>query len=498
MSKTVENLLRAQEAVAAKSAQVREGRWRPRFHFAPPCGWMNDPNGCVFFRGRYHIFYQFNPYAPVWGTMHWGHAVSDDLIHWEHLPVALAPGETYDGTVPEPGGCFSGTAIVHEDRLYLFYTGVSKRESGDGETTYVQTQCMAWSDDGVVFTKYEGNPVLTAPEGFPESDFRDPKVWRHGDAFYMLCGAKRGAYGCVLLFRSDDLLQWRFVNVMAQSRGEWGSMWECPDFFELDGEEVLLFSPIGVGARKATYMTGHLDYETGRFLCRTNGEVDWGMDFYAPQTLLDGAGRRIVFGWANAWQWMPWWRTWEPTPQEGWCGSFALPRELRVMDGRLRIVPVRELERLRTRRLLPEKCVEDVADTPLVLPEAECFELRARLDLRRTSASRVDLLLRAGGERATVVSLDLRRWELTVDRSRADEWSGGSCSNLLALCDKNFLDVHLFVDRNLIEVFADEYTQACSCCIYPEREQRGNLIEAAGGVAVFERLEMWELAGEGR
>lgn len=188
------------------------------------------------FQGKYHFFYQFNPYSGFWSQMHWGHAVSDDLMHWEQLPVALAPSESYDDH-PQ-GGCFSGSAIEKDGKLYLIYTGTANNGNG-----FEQTQNVAVSEDGIHFKKYEGNPVIEPPSGIPHDFFRDPKVWEHDGTYYLVCGAQRDGKAQALLYHSPDLLHWDFFNVLFESRGEWGYMWECPDFFPLGDQWVFLCSP---------------------------------------------------------------------------------------------------------------------------------------------------------------------------------------------------------------------------------------------------------------
>lgn len=187
------------------------------------------------------------------------------------------------------GGCFSGSAIEHDGKLFLMYTGTSNRGEG-----YEQTQCIAYSEDGIHFTKYEGNPVICSQKSVPSDLFRDPKVWKHEGTYYMVCGASRNRRAQALLYRSKDMLQWEFVNVLAESRGEWGYMWECPDFYRLDDKYVLMFSPMGESDRKAVYLVGDFDYNTGKFIWHVSGEIDWGMDYYAPQSFLAPDGRRIT------------------------------------------------------------------------------------------------------------------------------------------------------------------------------------------------------------
>ena len=319
-------------------------------------------NGLIFYKGKYHFFFQWNPYSGFWDFMHWGHAVSEDLLHWEYLPLALAPSEEYDDY--RKGGCFSGSAIVHEGKLFLMYTGVTNRGSGN-----IQTQCIAYSEDGIHFEKYEGNPVILPPEGVDGQHFRDPKIWKHKDSYYMVCGASCNNRAQALLYRTEDMLHWTYVNVLAESRGEWGYMWECPDFYPLEDKYVLMCSPMGAGDRKAVYFVGDFDYDTGRFDWDLSGEIDWGMDFYAPQSFEAPDGRRLIAAWANEWECMPFWKDWGPTYREGWCGFFNLLREVRMLpDHTLQFVPVKELQKLRE-----EECCEDRIE----LGDAEEKELRA-------------------------------------------------------------------------------------------------------------------------
>ena len=216
---------------------------RPKFHLTPRVGWMNDPNGFCIYNDKYHLFYQYHPYDAHWGPMHWGHAESDDLLHWKFLPVALAPDEFYD-----KDGVFSGSAITLKDgRHLLIYTGVMKRTVENGQMKEFQTQCVAIGD-GLDYEKYENNPVINTdaiPDGASKTDFRDPKIWEKEDGTYRCLIANRPADGSgqLLLFRSDDCIHWDFVKVFAENKKRYGLMWECPDFFELDGKGVLLTSP---------------------------------------------------------------------------------------------------------------------------------------------------------------------------------------------------------------------------------------------------------------
>ncbi len=339
---------------ARQYEQIGEGRIReearPLFHLAARTGWMNDPNGFSFYKGNYHLFYQYHPYDSHWGPMHWGHGVTKDLIHWEYLPAAMAPDMPYDRD-----GCFSGSAVALQDgRQLLMYTGVLRERQRDGGLCEIQTQCVAVGD-GVDYEKYEGNPVLDEkdlPEGGSRFDFRDPKMWRREDGTYGCVVGNRGADGSgqILLYTSPDGFCWSFKKVLIANHNRFGSMWECPDFFQLDGKWVLLTSPQDMLPQGFEYhngngtlcLIGDYDQETDTFTEEYDQSIDYGIDFYAPQTVETPDGRRVMIGWMQNWD-----ACGIRTPQELWSGQMSLPRELSVVNGRLYQRPVRELEALR-------------------------------------------------------------------------------------------------------------------------------------------------------
>ena len=480
------NIERAQQEIERNKDFVSQGKLRQHYHLMTQTGWLNDPNGLIWFRGKYHWFFQFNPYSGFWSMMHWGHAVSDDMIHWEYLPVALAPSEWYDDH-PD-GGCFSGSAIEHNGKLYLVYTGVTNRGNG-----FEQSQCVAYSEDGIHFEKYEGNPVITPPEGVPGHQFRDPKIWEHDGMFYLVCGASRNGMAQALLYKSKDILHWEFVNVLAESRGEWGYMWECPDFYPLGDKYVLMFSPMGGGERTSVYLVGDFDYHTGRFYNTVSGEIDWGFDYYAPQSFLTPDGRRVIAGWGNCWDWMPFWKDWGPTYREGWCGFFNLPREVILCDDNtLKFVPVRELEMLRS----DEKTEQDIrlGDQEMHRIDPGCiWEMKLIVDLKRTTAKKIGLRLRAKEEMKTEIIFDLEHGELRFDRDHSDGWSRGVAHCPLNLMGKDVLDIHIYSDRSNIELFSNGYQNNISCNVFTPYEDGENSVFAEGGDAVIQQIQTWDL-----
>ncbi len=205
------SISKAEQELQAKRETLNL-RWYPRYHLAARAGWINDPNGLVWFNGWYHAFYQHHPYSTQWGPMHWGHARSKDLVHWEHLPVALAPEGPED-----KDGCFSGSAVVDGDTLALIYTGHKFHGDASDEANLYQVQCLATSRDGVCFERQ--GIVVDTPPGLHH--FRDPKVWREGDSWYMIVGARDGETGQVRLYRSADLHQWHDAGVLDEAEKRW-------------------------------------------------------------------------------------------------------------------------------------------------------------------------------------------------------------------------------------------------------------------------------------
>lgn len=479
------NIEKAQMETDRKKEAVKNGMMRQRYHFMPQTGWLNDPNGLIYFRGKYHFFFQHNPYSGFWDSMHWGHAISEDMLHWEYLPPALAPSEVYDDH--PKGGCFSGSAIEHDNKLFLMYTGTANKGRG-----YEQTQCIAYSEDGIHFEKYEGNPVLTAPEGILPDMFRDPKVWKHENMYYMVCGASRENRGLALLYRSGDMLHWEFFQVLAESRGEWGYMWECPDFYPIGDKYVLTFSPMGAGDHTAVYMVGDFDYKTGRFYPHVSGEINWGFDYYAPQSFLTPDGRRIMAGWSNEWEWMPLWKDWGPTYREGWCGFFNIPLEVRLMeDSTLQFLPIEEIKALRQNPEYLDSLVITEEETELRAGDGVAFELKLKIDLENTDADKLELLLRCGEGKKTVCLFDLENAEMSVDREKADGWSRGISRSVMYLKGKRELDVHILSDRSSLEIFTDNYRNNHSNNIFAGETQNQLKIRAIGGSAVIKEIETY-------
>ena len=451
--KISEKLQQARDYEAREGAAIPAAD-RPRLHLTPRVGWMNDPNGFCHYKGAYHLFYQYYPYDTVWGPMHWGHAVSTDLLHWDYLPCAMAPD-----TPADEKGCFSGSAVELPDgRLALMYTGVSGTDKA-----VVQAQCVAVGD-GVDFVKDAHNPVLPPrqqPEGFCTADFRDPKIWREGDRYYCVAaGLHREDVGSIQLYESEDALHWTFVRVLDASRDELGLMWECPDFFPLDGRQLLLVSPQSIGSCadpeiRPGYATlalvGDYDPETHRFDRRSVQLLDAGTEFYAPQTTLTPDGRRVMVAWMENWE------TCKGAPRRHrWFSRMTLPRELTVREGRLYQNPVREIEAhwqeeaRRTLRVEGDQPLPEFSgryqDVSLVLDAAQSPDCRA-----------LTLGFAQGGKCATTLRWEADREELVFDRSRCGtRWDMANIRRIPARARDGRLTLRLILDGDSVELFVND------------------------------------------
>ena len=276
---------------------------RPVFHFSAPVGWLNDPNGLSVFRDEIHLFFQYNPYGKLWGSMHWGHAVTKGMIKWEYLPVALAPDCTFDNR-----GCFSGSAVTYDGKHYIAYTGVSCGEDGAES----QSQCIA-AGDGLHYHKESYNPVITAqllPEKYSSSHFRDPKMWQDEDGLHMIVGClDQNKEGHLAHFCSTDMKHWHFEGMFLDHIPGLGRMWECPDFFSLQGQDVVIISPQDMAAQppeihngnNSLYILGTFERNKGEFVPYKTYALDYGLDFYAAQTVTLKDQRVILIAWMQSW-----------------------------------------------------------------------------------------------------------------------------------------------------------------------------------------------------
>ncbi len=456
---------------------------RPVYHLSSPIGWMNDPNGFSIYRNEYHLFFQYHPFSNVWGPMHWGHCKSRDFVRWEYLPVAMAPDESYDA-----GGCYSGSAIEADGEHVLVYTGVIDRYLEDGSHDYRQVQCMA-KGNGIDYCKYEGNPVITGlslPKGSSVEDFRDPKIWKEEDGYYLVVGSRAGdGYGQVLLYRSDNLEQWEFLDVLDQSRGKYGRMWECPDFFPLGDKHILLVSPQNMRARgyefhngnNSVFIYGHYDKSIHQFERETITSADYGLDFYAPQTLQTADGRRIMIGWMQSWD--------AKFMKDflDWSGMMTLPRELALKNGKIYQHPVRELENYHKNKV--EYTGKEITEA-VVLDGIKGRVIDLQVDITQFDFHHFAIHFAHNDEYEMLLQYNHMRKCLTIDRTHSGLIRDVVCRRKMMVgptvsgIQGEVLKLRLLLDRYSVEVFVNEGEKVMSTVFHTPMEADGIIFDTDG------------------
>ncbi len=463
---------------------------RPAFHLAARVGWMNDPNGFSCYQDRYHMFYQFHPYDSHWGPMHWGHAVSDDLLHWEYLPAALAPDSPYDRD-----GCYSGSAITMKDGKHLLmYTGMIYENDENGEKKELQMQCLAIGD-GIDYEKYENNPILTEedlPEGGNRYAFRDPKMWQVEDGSYraLIANDVKGCGGQMLMFRSDDLIHWEYSHALVKNRYRIGLMWECPDFFALDGKHVLLASaqdmlPNGLEYHNGNgtfYMIGTYDEKTEQFTEECNHAVDYGIDFYAPQTILTPDGRRIMIGWMQNWDTCNL-RT-ESIP---WYGQMSLPREIFIKNGKLYQKPTKEFEAMHGKKT--EYKQVRIKDDEISLPGIDGRFIDLCVEVSATDPVKLfqKLAVRFAQDERFHTGFSFRPHESVVKFDRKSSGSRRAITHQRrAYVDHvdGKIKIRLILDRYSAEIFINDGEKVLSATIYTDISAEGITFYVEGDVTI--------------
>lgn len=459
--------------------QPQEESWykeeyRPQFHFSPKEKWMNDPNGLVFNQGVYHLFYQYYPEDIVWGPMHWGHAVSEDLVHWKHKPIALYPDEH--------GYIFSGSAVVDKNNtsgfgengeapLVAIFTYHSKEGEEAGRMDF-QTQGVAYSlDNGNTWNKYEGNPIIQN-DGI--KDFRDPKVFWHESSQSWILTLVAGDHA--KFYTSKNLKDWTYLSDFGKSQGAHGGVWECPDLFPLqvDGSEeekwVLIIS-INPGAPNGgsgtQYFVGDFD---GKVFTSNQKEpkwLDYGTDNYAGVTYNNVPGNgRFFIGWMSNWNYA------QDTPTKKWRSAMTVPRKLSlhkvVDDYFLANYPIDKISDLTNSTLVNE--VEVAANTSDTLQVEGLNQSEIRL---RTAAKNFKLLFKNELDEVLVLSMDSKNQVFTIDRTLSGkvdfQEDFGAKKHVAPLkgMKENVLEFKILMDWSSMELFVDQGMLSMTEQIFP-------------------------------
>ncbi|MDY3303789.1 MAG: glycoside hydrolase family 32 protein [Clostridia bacterium] len=418
-----------------------------KIHFKAPNCWINDPNGFIWYKGWYHLFYQCFPYSAHWGRMHWGHAVSKDLVNWEEKGIALFPSKTDDRS-----GCFSGSAIEYKDKMYIYYTGVNYTEE-DPENinccindTFTAAQLMITSEDGMKFNNITDKKTVIPPiedkKIGDKNHTRDPKVWRGKDAWYMVLGSTVDKNGRLLFYKSSDLKTWQYLNYCKKDGFGW--MWECPDFFEIDGKGVTIVSPMGFFNDGNGYdsvavcMLSSFDENTGKMELSEDYQLfDYGIDLYAPQSTTDKDGNRVVIAWAR----MP-----EAiiTEKGEWCGMMCIPR---IVDVKNNHVYIR-----------PHTNVKNSFVTKLSAPKKSGYMLKTTLK---------------NGESINVGGYVIKREndKITTDRSEVFNIKGNYRLIAETPVINDGYELEIYVDEHLVEVFINNGEYVISNVVYGLTEE---------------------------
>lgn len=442
--------LNANSADASLCHKLATDPLRPQYHLLPSRNWMNDPNGPIYFHGRYHMFHQYNPHGAIWGNMHWAHATSRDMVHWRHEGVALSPTP---GS-PDSDGVFSGSAVVDKGKVAVIYTGVAPPSSAgeatlrDGVHTWRETQCLAEAQDADlrIWKKLPQPVIATPPAGLDVTGFRDPALWREGNNWMLILGSGvRGRGGMILLYTSPDLQHWTYLHPLiegppAQSTSvnpvDTGEMWECPDFFPLDDKYVLLISTM----RKVRWMVG--TYANQRFTPEKEGVVDWG-SYYAAKTMVDAHGRRILWGW------IPESRSDAELISAGWAGAMSLPRVLSLdAQKQLQTEVATDVHQLRTNRVGIINETEPCGNCQHALDSVRIKNFTAEIKME-VQPKADDYTLRFYSDSGVLASLSWLNQagtgELHVNKVRAS----------LPSSESSTLRLHMFLDGSVLEVFAN-------------------------------------------
>ncbi|MBN2326418.1 MAG: glycoside hydrolase family 32 protein [Candidatus Omnitrophica bacterium] len=456
---------RANASVAEAQKKVEGDATRPAYHFQPPALWNNDPNGPIQYQGEYHMFYQHNPYGENWGHMHWGHAKSRDLAHWEHLPIAIAPskdrGEDH---------CFSGCCVIADDGApTILYTSIGPdTPAGDGAV-----QWEAISRDGMLtWEKHPQNPVMTgALHGdLKVLDWRDPFAWKEGGAWYVVLGGHpKEERGAAFIYRSDDLVHWKFLNILYESKPEdEEGNWECPNFFQLGGKRVLIYSP----HKRVMYHTGTMNGDFA-FQSEYRAMLDYSSNFYAPNCLEDQYGRRLLWGWIRG------------IKGDGWQCAMTLPRQLTLRsDGSLGMTPAGEIQLLRKNHR--SKDAAKVTSAPIPVEPIQNCAKEIRVVYRGGAADAYGLRITIPGENAREIPIVWDRKENTVGI--------GDAKGPFTLSDgERELAFDLFIDKAIAELYVND--RACCTAVIPELNSSAAVLElyAVNGSADCRSVDVWDM-----
>ena len=506
--------------------------YRPSYHFTPLYGWMNDPNGMVYKDGEYHLYFQYNPYGSKWGNMHWGHAVSKDLIHWEHLDPAIARDPV--------GHIFSGSSVVDKKNTAGFGKDAIIAIYTNNSVNHDEVQCLAYSNDnGRTFTKYEGNPVLTPFDGL--KDFRDPKVfwYEKGKCWYMIVSADKETR----FYKSKNLKKWDYVSAFGKGMGQQPCQYECPDFFQLpvNGDKnnkkwvmIMNINPgCWFGGSATEYFVG--DFDGKNFTCEDANDVkwlDWGKDHYATVTFSNTGDRVLAITWMSNWQYA------NLTPFKQNRGANGLPRELKLYEKNGKyyisedVAPEVYALRKDTKNVADASVADEKKLDGIAANMDGAFEIEA--DVTPDANGIAGIEISNNKRERTMIYLDMKQGKVVMDRTESGltdfgkqavphdielAWDkqlaaeGKQPARIvnsinykndfalatwapLSLCKdgKKTYHVDIFVDKSSVELFVDGGRIAMTNLVFPVAPYENVKLYAKGGKAEFNNIKVHKLA----
>lgn len=465
-------------------SQIQNETYRPLIHFTPQKGWMNDPNGMVYYNGTYHLFFQHNPDATVWGPMHWGHATSRDLIHWEEQPIALYPDAL--GTI------FSGSAVIDKNNtagfganaMVAIYTNHNHAVQKGGFDTY-ETQGIAYSlDEGKTWTKYKGNPVLPNPN---IRDFRDPKVfWLASQQKWIMTLA---TLDHITFYSSPNLKEWKEESKFGKNIGAHGGVWECPDLipFEIDGKQIWVLivnlNPGGPNGGSATqYFVGDFDGTVFKPYDTQTRWLDYGPDEYAGVTWSNTGERKIFIGWMSNWKYA------NVVPTAPWRSAMTIARELSVskLDGRYLVAsyPVKELNDFLSQRL----SLKNKKITNYELSKKSDLSGASVLTLTINDVKQFEIILSNEKKERVVIGYDPAAQSFYIDRAQSGMVSFNkqfiNKHTAPRLVDRKDMDLTLVIDRTSVELFADGGLTVMTEIFFPTAPYTNLTIQSSSGLTI--------------
>lgn len=474
-------------------------KYRPQFHFTPVKNWINDPNGLVYYQGKYHLFYQYNPFDNVWGHMTWGHAVSKDLVRWEHLPIAI----------PEENKImiFSGSAVVDENNtggfaqkagqipMVAIYTGHFIADTSKPDD-YLQAQYIAYSlDKGRTWKKYEGNPVLD----LHKKDFRDPKVFWYAPQKKWIMVVVLPHEHIVQFYSSPDLKQWFHLSDFGPA-GDTNDIWECPDLLQVPvagSTGKLKWVLINSQQTTMQYFVGEFD---GTKFINENPpsniyRPDYGPDYYAAITYnhLPANQHPVLLGWANNWTYA------RDIPTYPWKSAMSLPRELSLKNVNnewiLMQQPVASLKNLRTQPVVFKNLV---VDGKKALP-VKGQQLEMEVVFQPSPKTISGVRLATGKQNVFVIGYDATQQKLFIDRSSCTNNSFNKSFPALSQYEVSLVPVNgkiklrLFFDKSIIEIFANDGVAVMTAQLFPDEKDNGVELFSDGGTTKFVSLNLWNM-----